>query len=178
VNIENGVIYEELRSWSSSVLEIPNPHLSGLPACPYAKKSWSEGRTNVLVGEDVLDLKKAINLYNPISTDVLIWVNFNLGRQDLWERWIALWNKRHIKKNINLMLFHPDYPPSEDNEDFLTDNEWESSLDDYMMVFIQSLSELNKASVALEGVGYYNHFSDHLYETLVLDRRRVCDGDG
>ena len=109
MNIENGVICEELRSWSSSVLETPNPHLSGLPACPYAKKSWSEGRTNVLVGEDVLDLKKAINLYNPISTDILIWVNFNLGRQDLWERWIALWNKRHVKKNINLMLFHPDY---------------------------------------------------------------------
>ena len=108
----------------------------------------------------------------------MIWVNFNLGRQDLWERWIALWNRRHVKKNINLMLFHPDYPPSEANEAFLTDNEWESSLDDYMMVFIQSLSELNKASVALEGVGYYNHFSDHLYQTLVLDRRRVCDGDG
>jgi hypothetical protein len=182
VNIENGVIkesvYEELRSWSSSVLEEPNPHLSGLPACPYAKKSWSDGRINVLVGEDVLDLKKAISLYDPVSTDILIWVNFNLGRQDLWERWVSLWNKRHVKNDIHLMLFHPDYPPSDDDEDFLTDNEWESSLDDYMMVFIQSLSKLNKASVALDGIGYYNHFSDHLYETLVLNRRRICDGDG
>ena len=178
MNATNNAIREELQSWSNSVLEIPNPHLSGLPACPYAKKSWSDGRVQTLVGEDVLDLKEAISLYDTVTTDMLIWVNFNLGRQDLWERWITLWNKKNVKKDIHLMVFHPDYPPSEDNEDFLTDNDWESSLDDYMMIFIQSLSALNKASVALEGIGYYNHFSDHLYETLVLDRRRLCDGDG
>tara|TARA_R100001163_G_C5049498_1_gene186422 strand:+ start:389 stop:925 length:537 start_codon:yes stop_codon:yes gene_type:complete len=178
VNTKNAVVYKELRSWSSSVLEVPNPHLAGLPACPYAKKSWSENRIDVLVGESVLDLKKATALYNPISTDILIWVSFNLGRQNLWERWVNLWNKKNVKSDVHLMLFHPDYPPSEDNEDFLTDNEWESSLDDYVMIFIQSLSGLNKASVALEGIGYYNHFSDHLYETLVLDRRRACDGNG
>ena len=178
MNTKNAVVYKELRSWSSSVLEVPNPQLAGLPACPYAKKSWSENRIDVLVGESVLDLKKATALYNPISTDILIWVSFNLGRQNLWERWVNLWNKKNVKSDVHLMLFHPDYPPSEDNEDFLTDNEWESSLDDYVMIFIQSLSGLNKASVALEGIGYYNHFSDHLYETLVLDRRRACDGNG
>ena len=178
MNTKNAVVYKELRSWSSSVLEVPNPHLAGLPACPYAKKSWSENRIDVLVGESVLDLKKATALYNPISTDILIWVSFNLGRQNLWERWVNLWNNKNVKSDVHLMLFHPDYPPSEDNEDFLTDNEWESSLDDYVMIFIQSLSGLNKASVALEGIGYYNHFSDHLYETLVLDRRRACDGNG
>ena len=178
MNTKNAVVYKELRSWSSSDIEVPNPHLAGLPACPYAKKSWSENRIDVLVGESVLDLKKATALYNPISTDILIWVSFNLGRQNLWERWVNLWNKKNVKSDVHLMLFHPDYPPSEDNEDFLTDNEWDSSLDDYVMIFIQSLSGLNKASVALEGIGYYNHFSDHLYETLVLDRRRACDGNG
>jgi hypothetical protein len=178
VNVTNNVIREELKDWSSSVLEIPNPHLSGLPACPYAKKSWSDGRVQTFVGEDVLDLREVISWYDPATTDVLIWVNFNLGRQDLWERWTTLWNRKNVEKDIHLMLFHPDYPPSEDSEEFLTDNNWESSLDDYMMVFIQSLSALNKASVALEEIGYYNHFSDHLYKTLVLDRRRACDGDG
>ena len=178
MNTKNAVVYKELRSWSSSVLEVPNPHLAGLPACPYAKKSWSENRIDVLVGESVLDLKKATALYNPISTDILIWVSFNLGRQNLWERWVNLWNKKNVKSDVHLMLFHPDYPPSEDNEDFLTDNEWESSLDDYVIIFIQSLSGLNIVCVALEGIGYYNHFSDHLYETLVLDRRRACDGNG
>ena len=116
MNVTNNVIREELRDWSSSVLEIPNPHLSGLPACPYAKKSWSDGRVQTLVGEDVLDLKEAISLYDPVTTDILIWVNFNLGRQDLWERWTTLWNKGNVEKDIHLMLFHPDYPPSEDSE--------------------------------------------------------------
>ena len=118
MNVTNNVITEELKDWSSSVLEIPNPHLSGLPACPYAKKSWSDGRVQTLVGEDVLDLKEAISWYDPATTDILIWVNFNLGRQDLWERWTTLWNKRNVEKDIHLMLFHPDYPPSEDSEEF------------------------------------------------------------
>ena len=70
------------------------------------------------------------------------------------------------------MLFHPDYPPREGSEEFLTDNEWESDIEeDYMMVFIQSLSFLNKASVALENSGYYNYFSDDLYQSLIEARR-------
>ncbi|HCT54795.1 MAG TPA: hypothetical protein DF712_20315, partial [Balneola sp.] len=112
------------------------------------------------------------------TTDILIWVSFTLGRQDLWERWITLWNRKNSKDDLYLMLFHPDYPVSEDDEEFLADNDWVSSQDAYLMIFIQSLSKLNEASLALDKIGYYSHLSEHLYETLVLERRRVPYGNG
>jgi|TARA_R100000479_G_C6386536_1_gene203195 hypothetical protein len=179
MNERHQFVFDDIRSWSREVLEVPNSHLSGLKACPYAESAWANKKVDVLVGEGPVDLKDAIDNFNPISFDMVIWVNFNLSRVDLWDRWVQLWNKKNISRDIYLMLFHPGFPPSEETEVFLTDNEWESGVDeDYMMVFIQPLSALNKASVALESIGYYNHFADHLYETLVLDRRRLGDGNG
>ena len=70
-----------------------------------------------------------------------------------------IWNKKNVSRDIHLMLFHPGFPPSEETEKFLTDNDWESDVDDdYMMVFIQSLSALNKArgDVSFSKLGYTN----------------------
>jgi hypothetical protein len=179
MNRRHQPVLEDLKSWSREVLDLPNPHLSGLKACPYAESAWKGKRVDVWVGEGPVDLKAAIRDFDPKSFDMAIWVNFNLSRVDLWDRWVQIWNKENFSTDIYLMLFHPDFPPSEENEAFLTDNDWESNLDeDYMMVFIQPLSTLNKASLALEEIGYYNHFADHLYETLVLDRRRLSYGNG
>jgi|TARA_A100001391_G_scaffold59548_1_gene36925 hypothetical protein len=179
MNVRHQLVFDDIRSWSREVLEVSNPHLSGLKACPYAENAWSKKRVDVLIGEGPADLKAAIDSFDSKSFDVTVWVNFNLSRVDLWDRWVQMWNKKNVSRDIHLMLFHPGFPPSEETEEFLTDNDWESDVDDdYMMVFIQSLSALNKASMALESIGYYNHFADHLYETLVLDRRRLSYGDG
>ena len=105
------------------------------------------------------------------------WRRAGLADRDVWDRWITKWNKKNAKNDLHLMLFHPDYPP-EEGEDYLLDNNWQSSVDDYVMVFIQSLKALNKASVALEGVGYYRKFPTHIFETLVLERRRLENGYG
>jgi len=178
MNHRERAVLEDIRGWSRDVLEVGNPHLSGLKACPYAETAWEKGRVDVWVGEGPSDLRQIIDGFDPKLFDVAVWVNFNLGRQSLWERWVQIWNWMNVHRDLHLMLFHPDYPPS-DEEEFLVDNDWESAIDeDYMMVFIQSLSGLNKASMALEAIGYYNHFADHLYETLVLHRRRLSDGDG
>ena len=32
-------IKEDVRKWSLNYLEVPNVHLGGMPACPFAKKS-------------------------------------------------------------------------------------------------------------------------------------------
>ena len=179
MNVRDQFVLEDIRGWSREVLEVPNPHLSGLKACPYAENAWKKKRVDVLVGDGPADLRSAIDSFDSKSFDMVIWVNFNLSRYDLWDRWVQIWNKENSSRDIYLMLFHPGFPPSEETEEFLTDNDWESDVDeDYMMVFIQSLGALNKASVALESIGYYNHFADHLYETLVIDRRRLSYGDG
>ena len=40
-------IKQDVRRWSELYLEVPNKHLNGFPACPYARKTWQE--KNVLV---------------------------------------------------------------------------------------------------------------------------------
>tara|TARA_A100000172_G_scaffold57977_3_gene37745 strand:- start:215 stop:649 length:435 start_codon:yes stop_codon:yes gene_type:complete len=143
-----------------------------MKACPYAEAAWRNDKVDVVVGTDILGLKEAIKHFDPKDKDILIWVNFNLNKYERWDRWVGLWNEKNKKSDTHLMLFHPDFPPSEETEEFLTDNEWESSIEeDYMMIFVQSLSFLNKASVALENSGYYNYFSDDLYQSLLEARR-------
>tara|TARA_R100000458_G_C8274589_1_gene249552 strand:+ start:1687 stop:2223 length:537 start_codon:yes stop_codon:yes gene_type:complete len=165
-------VRQDIRSWSRDVLEVPNPHLGGMKACPYAEAAWRNDKVDVVVGNSIPCLKDAIKKFNPKEKDILIWVNFNLNKYERWDRWVNLWNERHKESDTHLMLFHPDFPPSEDTEEFLADNDWESDIEeDYMMIFVQSLSFLNKASVALESSGYYNYFSDDLFQSLVKVRR-------
>ena len=42
--IENAVI-NDIKGWSKEVLEIPNSHLSGLKACPYAETAWRDNKS-------------------------------------------------------------------------------------------------------------------------------------
>ena len=49
------------------------------------------------------------------------------------------------------MGFHPDYGAEDADLDFLYEHEWESALEDeYAMMFIQSLSKVDDASLRLE----------------------------
>jgi len=57
--------------------------------------------------------------------------------------------------------------------DFLYEHEWESAIEkEYAMMFIQSLSKVDDASLKLEKLGYYNVYPSEEYQTLVLDRRK------
>ena len=71
------------------------------------------------------------------------------------------------------MGFHPEYGAEDADLDFLYDNDGESSVEDeYAMLFIQSLSKVDEASLQLEKMGYYNVYPKEEYQTLVLDRRK------
>ena len=37
-------IKKDVRKWSEEFLEIPNKHLGGFPACPFAKKTWQDNK--------------------------------------------------------------------------------------------------------------------------------------
>ena len=37
-------IKKDVRKWSEHFLEIPNKHLGGFPACPFAKKTWKDNK--------------------------------------------------------------------------------------------------------------------------------------
>ena len=42
-------VKQDVRKWSEHFLEIPNKHLGGFPACPFAKKTWNDDKVIVEV---------------------------------------------------------------------------------------------------------------------------------
>ena len=80
-------------------------------------------------------------------------------------------------KDMHLMVFHPDYDATEAGLDFLVDDGITDENLSYCMVFVQRLSTLDDAALSLEKSGYYKHFPKDVFESLVLDRRRLRDGN-
>jgi hypothetical protein len=79
--------------------------------------------------------------------------------------------------DMHLMVFHPDYDAADAGLGFLDDDVTDENLV-YCMVFVQRLSLLDDASVSLEKSGYYKYFPDEVYQSLVIDRRRLRHGNG
>ena len=77
------------------------------------------------------------------------------------------------KEDLHIMGFHPEYGAEDADLDFLYEHEWESAIEkEYAMMFIQSLSKVDDASLKLEKLGYYNVYPSEEYQTLVVDRRK------
>ena len=49
---------KDVRKWSEHFLEIPNKHLGGFPACPFAKKTWKDNKVLVEVKEKINGIKQ------------------------------------------------------------------------------------------------------------------------
>ena len=79
---------------------------------------------------------------------------------------------------MHLMIFHPDYNAENAGLDFLIEEDILENDLVYCMVFIQKLSFLDDASLSLEKSGYYKNFPEEMYNSLVLDRRRLRNGYG
>jgi len=90
------------------------------------------------------------------------------------QRWVSKMNSAFAKSNAHFMCFHPDYGAEEAELDFLYEHMWESSLDEeYCMMFIQRLTEVDDKSKQLEKLGYYQAFNENDYESLVIQRRKL-----
>ena len=49
-------VKQDVRKWSEHFLEIPNKHLGGFPACPFAKKTWKDHKV-------IVEVKRKNNWY-------------------------------------------------------------------------------------------------------------------
>ena len=166
-------ITEDIRSWSSEVLEVANPELNGLPACPYAKQAWKQNKVYVVEAPLLIDaVTKEVAKFDN-TYDLVIVASYKFPDIDFFDTYIETLNDKYTKDNLHIMGFHPDYGAEDADLDFLYDNDWESSVEDeYAMVFIQSLSKVDDASLQLEKMGYYNVYPEEEYNALVLDRRK------
>jgi len=167
------MIKDDIRSWSREVLEVPNPELNGLPACPYAKQAWKQNKVNVVETDSLVEtvVKEADWFDN--TYDLVIVASYNFPEIDFFDTYIEYLNDTYSENDLHIMGFHPDYGAEDADLDFLYDNNWESSVEnEYAMMFIQSLSKVDDASLQLEKMGYYNVYPEEEYKALVLERRQ------
>ena len=164
-------VVQELQRWSEQALTPPSAFFNDIPACPYAKQAWADSRVKVSFGgpSEVEDLAGSWDG----SRDVIIVVAQGWPNEEI-EGWCESQNKILRDQDLTLMAFVPGGgpktgQPDEDKED------WVPIVDDeYAMVFIQVLSDVNAASESLEASGYYDNCTPE-FRKYVFDRREGTD---
>jgi len=172
-------IAEDLRSWSKHVLEVPNEHLNGLPACPYAKKAWQDNKVKIVETKNIYKetLRQCFE-FKSHQHEVVICASFNIPDMEDFQSWCEKRNDLLANEDLHIMGFHPEYGAEEADLDFLYEHSWESSVrDEYCMVFIQSLSQVDDASLKLEKLEYYKVYPENEYQELVVKRREKRHGN-
>ena len=151
--------------------------LNGLPPCPYAKQAWLDNKVVFSINTGIDGLAKEVADFDQHDYDIVIWASEYLPVMEYLDGYCDGINEAMsiAGRDMHLMVFHPDYDANEAGLDFLVDDVTDEDLD-YCMVFVQRLSALDDASLSLEKSGYYQHFPDDVYESLVLDRRRLRNG--
>lgn len=174
--MKTATIEDDLRDWSKHVLEVPSPHLKGLPPCPYAKKAWLDNKVEVIETSNDLVIEAVRNAYKVVddTLELVVIASYALPEADSLQKSIEALNILGAKQDIYFMCFHPDYGAEDADLDFLYDTTWQSSIDqDYCMVFVQRLSNVDDKSRVLENQGYYEAFPEDEYNLLVLQRRQL-----
>tara|TARA_E500000318_G_scaffold104424_1_gene110421 strand:- start:131 stop:754 length:624 start_codon:yes stop_codon:yes gene_type:complete len=175
-------IKKDVRKWSEEFLEIPNKHLGGMPACPFAKKTWNDNKVLVETKRKYKQYKPELNTHlqqlNFDMHDILIfcdpYFNYTLdGFQDI----IDDYNDWYNKKDIFFMGFHPLNPANEEEQEFLVSPNGsppivESDLE-YSMMLIQKFSLLQEASDKLHRIGYYEKWPKGYYRDVVVSRQKT-----
>ena len=152
--IDRTEIIDDVRLWSKHYLEVPNLHLGGVPACPFAKKTWYNKKAWVSV-------KTKGSVYKTELSNHLKNLNFNVSEilifcdpyysylpNDLHEI-TEEFNKIHNKKDLYFMSFHPQNPATEEEQKF---------------------SQLMEASDKLHRQGYYKQWPNGYYRDVVISR--------
>lgn len=166
-------IEQDIRAWSAQVLEVPNKHLKGMPACPYARKAWKENKVLVLETDDVCKLTdNYCQSFDSYNKDLIIVATFNVPDIDDFNVYIEEYlNVKYPE--LHCMGFHPEYGAEDAELDFLLENNWESKVDeDYCMIFVQDLKQVVEASDRLVPLGYYETYPKEEYDALVVQRKR------
>jgi len=168
----------DIRKWSHDFLEVSNKKLNGLPPCPYAKQAWLDDKVSFSINTGLEGLIKEVTIFELHDYDIVVWANQYLPDMEYLDGYCDGINEAMsiAGKDMHLMVFHPDYDAEEAGLDFLIDEDAKDEGLVYCMVFVQRLSTLDDAALSLEKSGYYEHFPEEVYKSLVLDRRELRNG--
>ena len=165
----------DIRKWSHEFLEIPNEKLNGLPPCPYAKQAWLDNKVTFSINTGIDGLAKEVSEFDQHAYDIVVWASEYLPDMHYLDGWCDGVNEALsiAGKDMHLMVFHPDYDAEKAGLNFLLEDGVVDNSLIYCMVFIQRLSTLDDAALSLEKSGYYKHFPTDVYESLVIERRKL-----
>ena len=172
-------IIEDVRLWSKHFLEVPNLHLGGVPACPFAKKAWMDKKVWVAVKTKRSTYKKELNdcLKNLDFTkqEILIFCDpYYSYSPDELHMATEDFNEWYNRKDFYFMSFHPSNPATEEEQKFLVSPNNDTNLSGpdykYSMMLVQKFSQLQEASDKLHKQGYYKQWPDEYYRDVVVSR--------
>ena len=177
------LIHEEIRLWSKHYLEVRNKHLNGLPACPFARKSWAQNKVDIQIRNTdqgyTRDLHKHVKKLDFDKKELLIFCDVNYKQYSLnkFQSIIDNFNGRYNKKDVYFMGFHPYNPPNKEEQEFLLDptgnaSDLPESKIQFSMMLIQKFSQLYEASDRLHRMGYYDKWPTDYYHEVVSSRQQ------
>ena len=177
------LIHEEIRLWSKHYLEVRNKHLNGLPACPFARKSWAQNKVDIQIRNTdqgyTRDLHKHVKKLDFDKKELLIFCDVNYKQYSLnkFQSIVDNFNGRYNKKDVYFMGFHPYNPPNKEEQEFLLDptgimSDLPESKIEFSMMLIQKFSQLYEASDRLHRMGYYNEWPTDYYHEVVSSRQQ------
>jgi len=172
-------VERDIRNWSHNFLEVPNVKLNGLPPCPYAKQAWLDNKVTFSINTGIDGLIRAVRIFDTHDYDIVVWAEENVIDMPYLDGFVDGMNELLSVAGIDmhLMQFHPEYSAEEAGLDFLLEEGVSDPDLEYCMVFVQKLSLLDDAALSLEKSDYYMNFPEDTYEALVLDRRRLRNGN-
>ena len=175
-------IIKDVRVWSKEFLEIPNKHLAGMPACPFAKKTWNDNKVIIEVKRKYKQYKAELNEHIKQLDfkvhEILIFCDpyFNYSL-DEYQEIIDSYNEWYNKKDIFFMGFHPKNPANEEEQEFLVTPTGEMPVVEsdlaYSMMLVQKFSQLQEASDKLHKSGYYKLWPRGYYQDVVVSRQKT-----
>ena len=177
------LIHEEIRLWSKHYLEVRNKHLNGLPACPFARKSWAQNKVDIQIRNTdqgyTRDLHRHVKKLDFDKKELLIFCDVNYKQYSLnkFQSIVDNFNGRYNKKDIYFMGFHPYNPPNKEEQEFLLDptgdaSDLPESKIQFSMMLIQKFSQLYEASDRLHRMGYYDEWPTDYYHEVVSSRQQ------
>ena len=175
-------IINDVRKWSENFLEIPNKHLGGFPACPFAKKTWQDNKIIIEVKRKNKWYKTELNSHLKQLDfhvhEILIFCDpyFNYSLEE-FQNIIDAYNNWYNKKDIFFMVFHPLNPANEEEQEFLVTPNGETPLVEsdlmYSMMLIQKFSQLQEASDKLHKSCYNKLCPKGYYQDVVVSRQKT-----
>jgi len=147
-------LHYNLNAWISKTLSIPNPIFNNMPACPYAKKAWTEDKVEVCAFDSWVDAYSFLvtKEWNFPEVEVVI-ISFppegitpdmlSLTLDKLTDSW----------KHDHLVIL-------EDHPDEVEEvKEFNLNFKEAALLLVQPRSKLNEARAYLESKGYYKNWT-------------------